>query len=100
MPLEPEVLEYEGTQFLIIGEGLGDLGKAMEARDEGDEKEKPSEELEKLEEEVSLISQATLLLLYSLVQDHDRVEHLKEDDPVFADLGLSSKEYPKMQTTW
>jgi hypothetical protein len=34
------------------------------------------------------------------MQDHDRVDSLKEDDPVFADLGMSSKEYPKMQTTW
>ncbi|KAL5323123.1 hypothetical protein ACEPPN_007651 [Leptodophora sp. 'Broadleaf-Isolate-01'] len=86
MPLEPELLNYQNTQFLIIGEGMGEMDKAVEemskdAKD--DEKEKPVEELEKLQEE-----------------DHDRVEHLKGDDPVFADLGLSSKEYSKMQTTW
>jgi len=56
MPLEPALLDYEGTQVLFIGEGLGELGKSVEemskdAKD--DEKEKPVEELEKLEEEVS-----------------------------------------------
>ncbi|KAF8866363.1 hypothetical protein BDZ45DRAFT_579157 [Acephala macrosclerotiorum] len=86
MPLEPELLNYENTQFLIIGEGLGDTGRATEEMSKDkkdDEKEKPEEELEKLKEE-----------------DHDRVEGLKEDDPVFADLGLSGKEYHKLQTTW
>jgi hypothetical protein len=56
MPLEPALLDYEGTQVLFIGEGLGDLGRSVEemskdAKD--DEKEKPVEEIEKLEEEVS-----------------------------------------------
>ena len=56
MPLEPELLEYEHTQFLIIGEGLGELGKAMEeqSKDKRDEhKVKPVKEMERLEEEVS-----------------------------------------------
>ncbi|TVY36694.1 hypothetical protein LCER1_G009242 [Lachnellula cervina] len=86
MPLVPELLAYAGTQVLLIGEAMGGLGKSVEemSKDQrDDEKETPSEELEKLEEE-----------------DHDRVENLKEDDPVFADLGLSSKEYPHLQTTW
>ncbi|KAH7369635.1 hypothetical protein BKA65DRAFT_544365 [Rhexocercosporidium sp. MPI-PUGE-AT-0058] len=86
MPLEPALLDYQHTQFLIIGEGMGEMGKAVEemSSDAKDNtKEKPVEELEKLEEE-----------------DHERVQHLKGDDPVFADLGLSSKEYSKMQTTW
>ncbi|CZR57664.1 uncharacterized protein PAC_07553 [Phialocephala subalpina] len=86
MPIEPELLNYENTQFLIIGEGLGDTGSATEEMGKDkkdDEKEKPEEELEKLEEE-----------------DHDRVKGLKEDDPIFADLGLSGKEYHKLQATW
>lgn len=86
MPLEPELLDYENTQILIIGEGLGDLAKATEEQSEDKRdgsKEKPAEEMEKLEEE-----------------DLARVEHLKSDDPVFVDLGLSGKEYSKMQTTW
>ncbi|KAH6677365.1 hypothetical protein B0J14DRAFT_560153 [Halenospora varia] len=86
MPTEPEHFDYEATQFLVIGEGMGELGRAVEemGKDKKDgEKEKPVEEIEKLEEE-----------------DHARVEGLKEDDPVFADLGLSSKEYHHLQTTW
>ncbi|CZT00173.1 uncharacterized protein RCO7_08402 [Rhynchosporium graminicola] len=86
MPLEPALLAYQNTQFLLIGEGMGDVDNAVQemkkdAKD--DEKVKPVEELEKLEEE-----------------DHDRVEHLEGDDPIFADLGLSSKEYDTLQTTW
>ena len=42
-----------------------------------------SQELEKLENE-----------------DELRVEHLKGDDTVFADLGVSSKDYTKVMTTW
>jgi len=56
MPLEPELLDYQNAQFLIIGEGMGELGRAVEEQKKDakdDEKEKPEEEMEKLEEEVS-----------------------------------------------
>ena len=59
MPLEPELLEYEGTQFLVIGEGLGDLSTATQelSKDKkDDEKENPEEEIIKLEEEVNIYS--------------------------------------------
>jgi len=56
MPLEPEVLDYDNTQILIIGEGMGSVEKAMEEQ-EGDAKntakDAPIEEMEKLEDEVS-----------------------------------------------
>jgi hypothetical protein len=58
MPLEPELLDYENTQFLIIGEGMGDVDKATEEQKEDakdDEKDTPAEELEKLEDEVGAI---------------------------------------------
>lgn len=58
MPLEPELLDYENTQFLVIGEGMGNFEKATEAqqKDENDgKKETPDEEVEKLEDEVSLM---------------------------------------------
>jgi len=57
MPVTPATLDYEGAQFLLIGEGLGDVKKAVEpvAKDEKHGKEKPEEELEKLEEEVCVI---------------------------------------------
>jgi len=86
MPVEPELLEYERTQILFIGEGFGTFGNSLDEMSKDkrdDEKEKPEEEIERL-----------------LDEDHDRIENLKEDDPVFADLGFSSKEYQKMKTTW
>lgn len=62
MPLQPKHLDYENAQFLLIGDGHGDLGKAMEPseEDQDDNKETPREELEKLEDE-----------------DENRIEHLK-----------------------
>jgi len=58
--LKPDHLNYEGCQFLMIGEGEQGLDKATEVQD-GDEKkeETPKEELQKLEGE-----------------DEIRVEHL------------------------
>lgn len=56
IPLEPELLDYDNTQILIIGEGMGSVEKATEEQ-EGDakdsKKEAPVEEMEKLEDEVS-----------------------------------------------
>jgi hypothetical protein len=60
--------------------------------------------LEQLEEEVSSLScilwNALEKKLPITVKDHHRVKHLEEDDPVFADLGLSGKEFSKIQTSW
>ncbi|KAI4237057.1 MAG: hypothetical protein LQ349_002147 [Xanthoria aureola] len=85
MPLEPKLLDYENTQFLLIGHNDGALDKATvpQPEDAKQNKDEPKAEMEKLEHE-----------------DDVRVEHLKGDDSVFEDLGLSSKEYPKLQTTW
>jgi hypothetical protein len=87
MPLQPSLLDYEGTQFLLMGEDYGKLEKAVEEPPEVEkqnkEKETPLEELEKLEGE-----------------DEIRVHHLKTDDPVFDDLHLSSKGYKALQTSW
>ena len=63
MPLEPKLLNYENTQFLIIGHKNHALEKTAEPQDGEDQKadkETPMEELEKLEQE-----------------DEIRVEHLK-----------------------
>ncbi|KAL8673539.1 MAG: hypothetical protein Q9168_002028 [Polycauliona sp. 1 TL-2023] len=85
MPLEPKLLDYENTQFIMIGHNEDALEKATapQPEDEKQNKEEPKEEMEKLVHE-----------------DELRVEHLKGDDTVFEDLGLSSKEYPPLQTTW
>lgn len=62
MPLQPKHLDYVNTQFLVIGEGQGNIDKATEPqpKDVKEGKEKPLEELEKLEGE-----------------DEIRVKHLK-----------------------
>ena len=85
MPATPKFLDYANTQFLLIGEGQGDVSKALEpsSKDEKHGKEKPEEEMEKLENE-----------------DELRVTHLNGDDTIFDDLGISQEDYPKVQTTW
>ena len=61
MPLEPKLLNYVDTQFLIIGHNDDALEKAAKPQDGEDEKaEAPLREIEKLEHE-----------------DEIRVEHLK-----------------------
>lgn len=106
MPLIPSLLDYENTQFLVIGEAAGHMGGALDEmsvdkKDEG--KEKPEEEVEKLVEEVSLIF---ILEINGIeancawIQDHDRIAALQDDDPIFADLGMSVGEYPKLSSTW
>ena len=107
MPSQPKHLDYENAQLLLIGAGANDIGYATEPK-EGEQKaeeDTPMQEMEKLEDE-----------------DHERVEELKGkldptpdlsaavpallivgavgDDSVFDDLGLSAKEFPKVQTTW
>jgi len=104
MPLQPKHLDYVNTQFLLIGHKDNALEKATDQqnKDEGEDKDTPLGAMEKLEHE-----------------DEIRVEHLKGnssrfdrfwrpihlleligDDSVFTDLGLDSKDYPKLQTTW
>jgi hypothetical protein len=85
MPAQPKHLDYANAQLLMIGEPLDD-SHALQATSKdqsSDNKETPQEEIEKLEHE-----------------DELRVEHLKGDDTVFADLGLSHSEYPSVPTTW
>ncbi|KAL9031507.1 MAG: hypothetical protein Q9196_000486 [Gyalolechia fulgens] len=70
MPLEPKLLDYENTQFLIIGhneESQESLEKATvpQPDDATQDEEEPKEEMEKLEHEDDL-----------------RVQHLKGDVPV------------------
>jgi hypothetical protein len=65
MPSQPKHLDYMNTQVLIIGERQGDVDKATQpqSQDEKDGKEKPLEEMEKLEGE-----------------DEIRVKHLKGEN--------------------
>lgn len=56
MPLEPKLLDFENTQFLIIGHHEESLEKATvpQPEDEKNDKETPKEEMEKLEHEDDL----------------------------------------------
>ena len=87
MPLQPKHLDYDNAQFLLIGES-DHFEKATEqpSRDEKGEITTPLQEMEKLED-----------------QDQIRVRHLKGDDAVFADLGISKKELGSgegLKSTW
>ncbi|KAI1609005.1 hypothetical protein EDD37DRAFT_639136 [Exophiala viscosa] len=81
-PLEPKLLDYDNAQFLLIGESAD---KALEQRpkDEREGNAPPQEEMEKLEDE-----------------DEIRIKHLKGDDSVFVDLGITAKDFPKVPSTW
>lgn len=84
MPAEPKHIDYANAQILMIGEDF-ENSTNLEAnpKDEKDDaKELPEEELKKLESE-----------------DEQRVQHLKGDDTIFADLGVSKKDYG-ITTTW
>lgn len=102
MPLQPKLLDYVNTQFLIIGHSGSDLDKAtaQQPDDDKNNKDTPLEEIEKLEHEDELRvkhlkgTKAVLIRVCSLML------MLVGDDSVFVDLGLSSEEYPKVQTTW
>lgn len=80
LPTRPDHLEYANAQILLIGESSG--LDAVNGEKDG-KKETPQEEIEKLEHE-----------------DELRIEHMQGDDTVFADLGISKKDYPKVMTTW
>jgi hypothetical protein len=84
MPPEPKHLDYANAQILLIGEDY-ESSHNLEANpkdEKAEEKISPEEELTKLEEE-----------------DEHRIERLKGDDTIFADLDLSKKDYGLM-TTW
>ena len=85
MPVQPRFIDYASAQFLLIGEGRDELGKATEVseRDEKHNKETPEEEINALEDE-----------------DSHRTGQLHGEDSVFDDLGISSKDYPKIKSTW
>ncbi|KAF1985739.1 tetrapyrrole biosynthesis, uroporphyrinogen III synthase [Aulographum hederae CBS 113979] len=85
MSVRAEHMGYENAQLLLIGSGADDVAKALETTksDEKNGKMEPEEAMDKLEGE-----------------DEERVEHLHGDDSVFADLGISKKDYPDVLTTW
>ncbi|KAK4549003.1 hypothetical protein LTR36_008776 [Oleoguttula mirabilis] len=84
LPTTPEHLNYANAQFILIGESSGlDVLNGAQDGEKDDKKETPQEEIEKLEQE-----------------DEIRVEHMQGDNTVYADLGISKKDYPSVMTTW
>lgn len=73
MPLEPKLLDYENTQFLLIGAEIGKISQGEE-KDQKHDKETPLEELEKLEHEDDL-----------------RVQHLKGTIHIPSSCALKSR---------
>ena len=54
IPLEPELLDYDNTQILLIGQGSFENAlREQEADAKNDVKETPAEEIGRLEDEVS-----------------------------------------------
>ncbi|EEH38633.2 hypothetical protein PAAG_08360 [Paracoccidioides lutzii Pb01] len=72
VPLRPEFLDYPNAQFLLIGGTHHELGT-----------EEAGRVIETLEHENEL-----------------RVSPLSNDDAIYQDLGMNSRNYPKVATTW
>jgi hypothetical protein len=67
MPLEPELLNYQNTQLLLIGEGEGGIGRVLVEQSKDakyDEKEK-----EKLDEEVRSLFPFPFTCSYNFIAD-------------------------------
>ncbi|KAI9641284.1 hypothetical protein NHQ30_010085 [Ciborinia camelliae] len=77
LPMAPEHLTFEGTQMLIIGEGLWEV-KKEEGRNSPE-----GEDMSKL-----------------IDKDHDCVKGLKEDDFIFEDLKSRVEEYALTGEIW
>jgi hypothetical protein len=106
-PLQPKLLDYKNTQFLLIGESSG-IDKALEPlpRDEKKGLEDPKEEMEKLEGEdeirVKHLKGEFLSFCYQVGSElcADIPISVIGDDAIFADLGVSKKEIAGIPTTW
>lgn len=117
VPAEPKHIDYANASVLLIGENF-DTSSNLEPEEEDkkdDATETPQEELEKLENEDELRvenlsgksawvhgSQSTSQLRTVALRPRSLqyADYFTGDDSIFADLGISSKEYPKVMTTW
>ena len=103
MPLQPKLLDYVNTQFLLIGESRGVDGAMGEGKQGGEEGMK--EEMERLEGEdevrvQGLSGKCSLLEVRAGNEGVKANESVTGNDAVFADLGLSKREYPQVPSTW
>ncbi|EHK23780.1 uncharacterized protein TRIVIDRAFT_37177 [Trichoderma virens Gv29-8] len=86
IPSQPNHLDYDNAQVLLIGESSG-FKRALELQEDDDRahKEEPLEEMEELEEK-------DLKRMHQLSGDHSAA--------IYADLKVHAEDYPKLQTTF
>lgn len=94
-------MNYENAQMLLIAESDPESSLAASSKDDSDEHKSPYEELERLEHEDEARIQnmkgiRTTLHCTSL----SLLTFPTGDLSIFEDLHISSKEYPKVKTTW
>jgi hypothetical protein len=105
VPLQPRHIDYENAQVLLIGSSKEDAferATAPQPEDGEGEGDTPQEEMEKLEgeDERRIEHLKGRWLFLGTTSDRLRLTGEVEDDPIFEDLHLSSKEYSSTKTTW
>jgi hypothetical protein len=102
-PLEPKLIDFENAQFLVIGDSF-EAATEQRPKDERQGNGLPNEELEELEGEDEIRIQHLKGKLCGLENPAIKVTNIAPfsagDDSVFVDLGVSSKDFPKVPTTW
>jgi hypothetical protein len=69
MPLEPELLNYQNTQLLLIGEGEGGIGRVLVEQSKDAKYDEKEKEKEKLDEEVRSLFPFLFTCSYNFIAD-------------------------------
>jgi hypothetical protein len=98
---KPEHLDYANAQLLLVGEGQGEFGGAVNTEHESgeDTHEGPEEELEKLDEEENIRISHLKCMMHPLKAGFIQLTILG-DDTIFEDLTIAKKDYPAVRSTW
>ena len=100
-PAEPEYMNYENAQMLLIAGSDPENELADPPKDSNDEHKSPYEELERLEHEDEARIQN---MQGKIIRPRPRIFSLLTvpvgDLSIFEDLHISSRDYPKVKTTW
>ena len=100
-PASPEFMNYANAQMLLIAESDPENALNDPQQDSKDEHKSPYEELERLEEEdEARIQNMQGMIIMSEWNIFKSLTFLAGDLSIFEDLHISSKEYPKIKTTW
>ena len=101
MAADPQLLNYINAQILMIAESDPESNLAASTKKEEEEHKSPYEELERLEHEdetriKNMKGTYRTILAYYFKLTLTNVGDLS----IFDDLHISSKDYPKVKTTW